>query len=228
MARGWARPLVIGVSAIALACGGGGTEPGGGEATLAKAAPSGDGQSGGAGTTLPDPLRVIVTQNGAPLAGRVVGWSVLASGGTVNPPTSTTGADGIATTSVTLPPFAATSSVRAIASGISSELRFSVTSTGATSTATIQVTNDEFLPDNVGLRAGGTVSFVWLPGATQHNVRPIAPNSIPTSENPPPPAVHNAPYSFDTRFTLAGSYQFFCEAHGTPTSGMRGSVTVVP
>ena len=227
MARGWVRPLATGVSAIALACGGGGTDPRS-EATLAKAAPSGDGQSGSAGTVLPDPLRVIVTQDGMPVAGRTVGWSVLASGGAVNPATSTTGADGIAATSVTLPPFAATSSVRAIASGVSAELRFSVTSTGATGTATIQVANNEFLPDNVALRAGGTVSFVWLPNASQHNVRPIAPNAIPTSENPPPPGLHNAPYSFDTHFTLTGSYQFFCEAHGTPTSGMRGTVTVVP
>src|ERR1041385_2587219 len=110
MARGWARPLATGMSAIALACGGGGTDPGR-EATLGKAAPSGDGQSGGAGTVLPDPLRVIVTQDGVPVAGRAVGWSVLASGGAANPATSTTGADGIATTSITLPPFAATSSV---------------------------------------------------------------------------------------------------------------------
>ena len=227
MARAWGRPLATGVSAITFACGGGGSDPGH-EATLAKPAASGDGQSGSAGTTLPDPLRVIVTQDGTPVAGRLVGWSVLANGGAVTPPTSTTGADGIATTSVTLPPFAATSSVRAIASGISTELRFSVRSTGATSTATIQVANNEFLPDNVELQAGGTVSFVWLPTASQHNVRPIAPNTIPRSENPPPPGLHNAPYSFDTRFTLAGSYSFFCEAHGTPTSGMRGTVTVVP
>lgn len=227
MPRSWARPLATGVSAIALACGGAGTDPRD-DSTLAKASPSGDGQSGSAGTTLPDPLRVIVTQNGLPVAGRLVGWNVLASGGAVNPVTSTTGADGIATTSVTLPPFAATSSVRAIASGISAELRFTVISTGATSTATIQVADNEFLPDNVELRAGGTVSFAWLPTATQHNVRPIAPNTIPTSENPPPPGLHNAPYSFDTRFSLTGNYRFFCEAHGTPTSGMRGTVTVVP
>ncbi len=226
MTRAWRRPLATGVSAIALACGGG-TDPGA-EGTLTKAAPSGDGQSGPAGSTLPEPLRVIVMQNGAPVAGRTVGWSVLASGGSVTPGTSTTGADGIATTSVTLPPFAATSGVRALASGISAELRFSVISTGATSTATLQVANNEFLPDNVALRAGGTVSFVWLMGSGPHNVRPVAPSTIPSSQNPPPPGLHNAPYSFDTRFPVTGSYQFFCESHGTPTSGMRGSVTVVP
>ena len=222
---GWcALGLLVG------ACGGGDdTGPGTPTAALTKAAPSGDGQSGGAGTTLPEPLRVLVTQGGAPLAGRNVVWAILAQGGSVNPQAGPTGADGIATTSVTLPPFAATSAVTAATVGASgSPLRFSVTSTGATSFVTVQVADNEFQPESFQLKSGGTVTFVWQNGAGPHNVTPVAPNTIPASTNPAPPGTHSAPFSFDAMFPAPGTFAFFCGVHGTPTSGMRGSVTVVP
>jgi plastocyanin len=109
-----------------------------------------------------------------------------------------------------------------------SPLRFSVVSTGATSEVTIQVVNDDFLPNNPQLTAGGTATFQWQTGARDHNVTPVAPNTIPVSTNPGPPATHNAPYSFDTIFPAVGTYVYFCGVHGTPTSGMRGTITVVP
>jgi len=222
---GWSALVLLGGG-----CGGGGgTGPGSPSATLAKAAPSGDGQSAPAGTQLPEPLRVVVTENGAPVAGRTVVWAILAQGGSVSPQAGATGADGIATTSVTLPPFAATSAVTAASSGTSgSPLRFSVTSTGATSFVTVEVADNEFQPDNFQLKAGGSVTFVWQNGAGPHNVTPVAPNTIPASTNPAPPGTHLAPFSFDASFPTAGSFTFFCGVHGTPTSGMRGSVTVVP
>jgi len=228
MPRGLAGVISTGACALSLACGGDGTDPGSYGILLSKATPSGDGQSGAVGSLLPDPLRVLVTRYGVPFVGHPVRWSVLASGGSANPATSTTGADGIASTTITLPPFAATSGVNAIASGNGDALRFNVTSTGATSTATVLVANNEFQPDNLQLRAGGTVSFVWLAGSGPHDVAPVAPNTIPRSDNPPPPATHDAPYSFDTHFPVPGTFTYFCEVHGTATSGMRGSVMVIP
>jgi len=220
------RRAIIGGLMLLLGCSSGGTEPVN-DLVLAKASPSGDGQSGPAGTTLASPLRAMVTQAGAPLAGRTVTWAI--AGGSVNPGTSTTGADGVASTTVTLPPFAASNAVTAVSAGASgSPLHFSVTSTGATSAVTIKVANNVFLPDNAQVEAGGTVTFEWQGGSSNHNVTPVAPNTIPMSTNPAPPATHDAPYSFPTVFPAVGTFVFFCGAHGTPTSGMRGTITVVP
>ena len=213
---------------LVLGCSGGGSGPDPNSPTLTKATPSGDGQTGPSGTTLPDPLRVMVALNGTPVAGRTVTWAVLASGGFANPPSSVSGGDGIATTSVTLPPFAATIAVTAASSGASGSARFILTSTGATSLVTVLVADNEFRPENVQVQAGGTVTFEWVPGAGPHNVAPVSPNTIPASNNPPPPATHNAPYLFETRFPTLGTFVYFCEVHGTPNSGMRGAVTVVP
>jgi plastocyanin len=219
----------VGLLLLGLGCGGGSSGPDPNAPLLAKASPSGDGQSGPAGTPLTEPLRVILTQAGAPLAGRSVSWTVLASGGSANPASSTSGADGIASTNVTLPPFAATSQVVASSSGANgSPLHFSVTSTGATSSATVRVVDNEFQPVSLQITAGGSVTFAWLGGAGPHNVTPVGPNTIPASSDPAPPGTHNAPYTFSTTFSTAGTFAYFCSVHGSPSSGMRGSVTVVP
>lgn len=220
--------IICGVILL-LGCGGGSTGPGANDLVMAKASPSGDNQSGPVGTTLAASLRVVVTQAGAPVVGRTVTWSILASGGSVSPASSSTGADGVASTSVTLPPFAATSQVRAVSNGATgSPVLFSVTSTGATNLLTVQVINNAFQPANAQLTAGGTVTFEWASGAGPHNVTPVAPNTIPASANPAPPGTHDAPYSFSANFPTTGVYAFFCGVHGAPSSGMHGSVTVVP
>lgn len=93
-------------------------------------------------------------------------------------------------------------------------------------TATVTVANDVFQPSGPAVKAGGTVAFVWASSAQNHNVTPASGGSLPASEGLP--GTRNAPYSFSATFATAGSYPFFCSAHGSPTSGMRGSVTVVP
>jgi plastocyanin len=228
MARGGTGIIWAGI--LLAGCGGGGDAgPDPNAPVMAKASPSGDNQSGPISTTLAAPLRVQVTQAGAPVAGRTVNWSVLASGGSASPSSTSTGADGVASTSITLPPFAATSQVAAVSNGVTgSPVLFSVISTGATNLLTIQVVNNAFQPANSELKAGGTVTFEWASGAGPHNVAPVPPNTIPVSTNPAPPATHSAPYSFSTVFPSPGVFAFFCEVHGTPNSGMRGSLTVVP
>jgi plastocyanin len=213
---------------LLLGCGGG-DGPGPGPDTPILTRAGGDQQAAPAGTALPQPLSVRVTRAGAPLPGRTVTWVVLASGGSAAPASTVSGSDGIAETSITLPPFAATLEVSAASSGASgSPLRFSATATGATSQATVQVVNNEFQPPSLQLRSGGSVTFVWLAGSIQHNVTPVAPNAIPASVNPAPPALHDAPYSFVQVFPSPGTFQYFCGVHGSPSAGMRGSVTVLP
>jgi hypothetical protein len=110
--------LVVAVAA----CGGGGgpsDDPGGGGSTLVfqKPAGSGDGQTGAVQDTLPLPLIVLVTEGGAPAAGRVVTFTPLTAAGTLVSATDTTGADGLATATWILGTAAGTRQVRAAIPG---------------------------------------------------------------------------------------------------------------
>jgi plastocyanin len=190
---------------------------------------SGDGQSAPLGTALANPLRVVVTQGGNPLAGRTVTWSVSPAGGSANPASGVTGADGTASTVVTLPPLGATATVTASSAGVNgSPVSFSAEATGAGTQVTVAVINTLFSPSTFRLKQGGIVTFTWGPGSTAHTVTPVAPNVIPTSSNPPPPATHDAPYTFDTVFPTVGVFKFFCSTHGAVDTGMAGTITVVP
>ena len=66
---------------------------------IAKANPSGDGQTATVATALPSQLRVLVTDNGSPVAGRTVAWAT--TGGSVTASSDTDGS-GIATSQWTL------------------------------------------------------------------------------------------------------------------------------
>jgi plastocyanin len=194
---------------------------------MAKATPSGDAQSGAVGTVLPNPLRVIITQSGNPVMGTGVTWQIGPSGGSLNPTASATGADGVASTTVTLPAVAATSTITATATGVTgSPLSFSATSTGSSLAVTVNVVNFSFQPANVTLKQGGTVTFLWGSGSGPHTVTPVPPNTIPII--PGDPTTQNAPFTFDTTFPATGTFNYFCRVHGAPGSGMAGTITVVP
>lgn len=84
-------------------------------------AQSGDGQSGPPGAVLPMPLVAqIVDQNGNPVSGATVNFTVTAGGGSVSPASVTTGSNGTASTSLTLGPNAGRDSVQAAATGVGS------------------------------------------------------------------------------------------------------------
>jgi plastocyanin len=190
---------------------------------LAKASPSGDNQQGNAGATLPDPLRVSVTKDGAAVSGKTITWQVTAGGGSVNPTSGTTGGDGIATTVVTLGN--AQMTITASSAGVSgSPVSFTAGVIGLS--ANVSVANNTFSPQEVTIKAGGTVTFTWNTGASGHNVVPDDGKAIPAS--PDGGALKNAPFTFSVTFPTAGSYFYHCSAHGGNRSGMSGSVTVVP
>ena len=211
-----------------LGCGEGGTDPGGDTDILAMASASGDGQSAPFGTVLGNPLRVILTRDGSPVPGRSVAWQAQ-HGVQLNPVSATTGADGIASTVVTLPPFGSTRTITASVLGaVGSPQVFTVTATGAGTAVTVQVVNTEFLPSTFNLKAGGVVTYTWAAGSGPHNVTPVAPNLIPASADPPSPGTHTGPYSFDVTFPTAGTFKFFCSVHGSADTGMHGVITVVP
>lgn len=213
------------------ACGGGGTAPPPppppGSPSLAKV--SGDGQAAPFGTALPNPLRVIVARGGNPVAGSTVTWSVAPAGGLANPASSVTGADGIASSTITLPSLGTAVTITASsANATGSPVTFTADATGATTQVTVAVVNTFYSPDVFRVKQGGIVTFTWGAGAVGHTVTPVAPNAIPTSTNPPPPGTHDAPYTFDTVFPAAGTFRFFCSTHGGPDTGMHGTITVIP
>ena len=78
---------------------------------------------------------------------------------------------------------------------------------------------NRFEPANLEVPVGTTVTFVWEDGF--HDVIAAGSPSFQGSGDPVSP-----PKSFPVTFTEAGTYTFFCSVHGSPTGGMRGTITV--
>ena len=107
------------LATLVLGCGGGGggTPPGPTPSSVTKT--GGDNQVGAAGTALSTPLEVIVKDgSGNPMAGINVSFAAATGGGSVAPTSTSTGADGKATTTRTLGPGAGTQTTSATVSGV--------------------------------------------------------------------------------------------------------------
>jgi len=196
-------------------------------------APNGDGQTGAPSEALPEDLGVVITRASEPQEGIEVAWATN-GGGSLNPSTSVTGADGIATTTWTLGPTAGAQSATAtVADAEGSPVTFTATAEGdeppppPPADATIQVMgaggSSQFSPADVTIQAGETVEWVWAQGAIGHNVVPD--DTEPTSSGP----LSSAPKTYSYTFNTPGTYNFYCVAHGGPGGvGMSGTVTVEP
>lgn len=77
----------------------------------------GNNQTGGVGTTLPTALKVLVTNNGIPVSGVSVNFNDGGVGGTFSNPNATTGSNGTASTTYTLPATAQTVTITASNTG---------------------------------------------------------------------------------------------------------------
>lgn len=205
--------LCASLSALALAAAcGGTTEP---EPNLVIASVSGDGQTADVGMEVADPLVVRVTQDGVPLSGRTVTWSVTAGGGSVDPTSSTTDASGNASTTWTLGPSAGANTVQAAAAGVAgSPVSFQATgedNTPPPMTAAVSVIDYSFDPSSTTIAAGGEVTWTWG-GTVGHNVTfSTGPNSATQTSG-----------TFSRTFPTAGSYPYQCTIH----SGMDGTIIV--
>lgn len=128
------RPAALLLNAFFLASTGCGSDGGGGgnpiTLTVAKTPTnSGDGQTGAAGTALPSPLRVVVTDGGVAQAGTEVTWSTT-NGGSLAPASGSTDVNGIAASVWTLGPGGGAQTARATVSGaINSPITFPATAT---------------------------------------------------------------------------------------------------
>jgi plastocyanin len=85
----------------------------------------------------------------------------------------------------------------------------------------VDVENNHFDPSSVTIQAGGTVLFVWPSTARDHDIIPVAPQTMPRQ-----PTVRDGPFSHEETFTTVGTYRYFCSVHGSANSGMRGEVVV--
>jgi plastocyanin len=187
----------------------------------------GTGQSGETDQPLAQPFQVRVTDdfgNGVPDVS--VAWSVTGGGGSIAPPTGTTGSDGVASATLTLGASPGDNTAQAESDGlVGSPVEFSATGTAAPA-ATVQVVNNEFQQATVTIDAGEVVRWSWAAGAVGHNIVPVAPNALPDQ-----PTFQNGPFTYQVAFPTPGTYKYYCANHGAVdgagnTSGMAGVVEV--
>ncbi len=189
----------------------------------------GDNQSQDVGLPLGQALTVgLVDRYGNGIDAFPVNWSVTQGSAVLGPALSFTSL-GVATTTVTLGNSAGAVKINAAANIPSGSPEiFSVTATTPPSAITIQVINSRFNPAVDTVATGGTVTWVWGAGSTAHNV---VPTGTPVIAPDPPgyPAdstTFDAPHTHQFVFPGAGTYRYYCTDHGTPTSGMKGSIVV--
>jgi plastocyanin len=193
-----------------------------------RAEPSGNGQTGTAGQDLDAPLRVVVVRGASPEAGAVVTWSTSANGAVLTPNVDTTGPDGISTSIWHLSDEpGAQNSQAAVAGGADgAPVPFTATAEapgggppGPVEIRLLSSGGNRFDPADVTIAAGTTVTWTWVGGF--HDVTATGTPAFPSSGAPVAP-----PESFSHTFTTPGTYLYFCGVHGSPTTGMRGTIVV--
>lgn len=187
---------------------------------------SGDAQVAAAGTTLPQPLRVVVTADSAPVPGVPVVWAT--SEGSVTPAVDTTDEHGVSTARWTLKQlFAQQVAGASLASGGATPVLFTAIATPDPAAGnTVLVGGDganRFDPAEITIAVGDTVNWVWPAGSEGHNV-------VPDDGDTPPQSgpLGGFPRFHSFRFASPGVFHYHCMAHGaTGGVGMSGTVTVV-
>ncbi|MFZ0733559.1 MAG: Ig-like domain-containing protein [Candidatus Sulfotelmatobacter sp.] len=111
------------------------------------AATSGNNQTGNAGSTLPTALTVTATNQGNPVSGVTVTFTDGGVGGTFGTPTATTGSNGTASTTYTLPSSAQTVTISATSNAYATAT-FTETATGNLETLAVNGGNNQ--SGNVG------------------------------------------------------------------------------
>ncbi len=235
MMRGYSagRALAMGCLVVLMAwgCGGSNNAPNP-TVVLAKApSKSGDGQTAAAGTALLSPLRVSVTSDSQPQSGVTVTWST-GDGGSVDPSSNQTGADGIGATTWTLGPTAGTQRATATVTGATgSPQTFTATASGGgpppgdPSAIAVTVGNNFFTSDRNDssnpavdtLALNGTVTWSWNSTAGSHSVRSNQTPGAPTFASSL--VKTGAGQSYSVVFTEAGTYTYDCSIHGAAMTG---------
>ncbi|HSJ76669.1 MAG TPA: plastocyanin/azurin family copper-binding protein, partial [Gemmatimonadales bacterium] len=77
---------------------------------------------------------------------------------------------------------------------------------------------NSFQPSTLTVSAGTTVTWSWAASAQDHNVRPVG-TEPSRSGNP-----RDGPATYQFTFNTPGTYTYYCEVHGSPTFGRRGTI----
>jgi plastocyanin len=167
----------------------------------------------------------------------VVTWNASGTGAVMKPGVDTTGADGISTSIWHLGSEVGSQSAQAAVTGADgSPVGFSATATalggggncggggggGSGNSVQIQLRTDggnRFEPANVTIPVGTTVTWTWVGGF--HDVTSAGNPTFASSGQPV-----SAPNTFSQTFSSPGTYVYYCSVHGSPTSGMRGTIVV--
>ena len=231
MGRSGVGLLVVGTSLawLGAACGGDDQGPGQSPLVIQKpATKSGDQQTAPVSTALGNPLRVLITRDGAPVEGVNVDFSV-AQGGSLEQELESD-EEGIASTVWTLGPEVGGHVATAAVDGADgSPLTYTATATTGTGPPpgpTVQVLGPDggnrFEPAILNITLGQTVTWVWPALSSGHNVWPDD-NIHPTRSG----VLANGPNTFSYRFDDIGTFRYFCQAHGGLGGvGMSGRVVV--
>lgn len=86
------------------------------------------------------------------------------------------------------------------------------------STTQVSVADDVFLPEDIAVSANATVTWTWV-GSDFHDV-------VWTSAQLDDSPLQRTGVHEVTMPAAGGEYGYYCTIHGSPTSGMGGSVTV--
>ena len=93
-----------------------------------------------------------------------------------------------------------------------------------TSTVIVSFTSFQPLVDTV--KVGGTISWGWLMGSTDHNILSVGNSFVSFGDSLG--TTYDSPTTYAVSFPTAGSYGYFCSVHGSPTVGMKGRIDVLP
>lgn len=191
---------------------------------------SGDLQANDVGLSLAQPLAVrIVDQFNNGVTGALVSWQVTQGSAQLSAGSTPT-ANGTAQVTVTLGGTAGAVTIEAAAAVPSgSPVSFSATSRALPTDIVIRVINSRFDPQVDTVALGGTVTWDFPVGSAQHNVISTGAPSFTSfpSSYPADSSLFDGPLTYGPlTFGSGGTYRFYCTDHGTPNTGMRGSVVV--
>ena len=176
----------------------------------------GDNQTAQVNSTLLTPYSVTARDRGDNVkSGVAVAWAVASGGGSVNPTSSATNANGVATTVRTLGPTAGTQTATATAPGLTgSPLTFTATATTAPLTGAVTVgPGTVFAPASVTIGVSGTVTWTWAAGSLSHGVQWLTGSPLPANS-----AIQSSG-TYMVTFNNAGTYTYDCLVHGSSMSG---------
>lgn len=210
-------PVTFGATAVA-----------GPPASMAKL--SGDLQASDVGLMLAQPLVVrVVDQFGNGVQGLLVSWQVTQGSAQLSAAATAT-VQGDAQVQVTLGGTAGAVTIQATsAAPAGSPQTFTATSQALPTDIVIRVINTRFDPAVDTVAIGGTVTWDFPAGSAQHNVISTGSPSFTSfpSSYPADSTLFDGPLTYGPlTFGSGGIYRFYCTDHGTPNTGMRGSVVV--